>query len=1287
MLSDELAEQRTVVAALSEIPMDGSSFNQFAQDQQFYAVLKQMENEQFQATHRIPKQNIDYNAIFGKESMAVLGASWVKLSEKGVQNGASQTHRTEPNARGAACTQSSKAPNYAGAIWSPAHDRNYGVRGGVSPELITVHTVQGSYASAISWFKNSAARVSAHYVIRSFDGQVTQMVCEKDQAYHVRKDNKTAIGIEHEGFIDEGASWYTSAMYESSAALVRDLCKRYNINPLQTYAGPPTDGIKTLGNKCTRIKGHQHFPGNDHVDPGPFWDWDRYYRLINPEPQPEIFTARKGVFMDPGGKDANYGDQARKAYLINPKNATAVKLTFEDWDMEGDENDAYDYLDIYDGENRDAQFLGRFTGAKSPGSITANSGALYIEFRSDCQVNKKGWVASYVSQKKQSDCPPPQNLAVKGVYPLGATLSWEAVSKANAYLVYLKRRNIGGAKWRLYKTTRNAISVTGLAGDGQYQWQIAAICNGDTSSRVGNNFITPPISKMGGAKQYRVKLNRGSFYDSGGLLGPYTNNEAFVYTISPPDGGRVELSFSEFETEADLDVLRIFDGQGTNSRMLGKFSGTNSPGKIVSSGNALTLVFSSDKRNTGKGWVARWKSIQGSGGNNDNSSDISDSGNNSNNSNPGNNTGTTDLLAAPFSLDMKYSSLAPTTKPKLKSAYSKSFTLEFSDKDKSGRGMANRFYNLVEYTPLGWRANPKNGFFYDDFEKGLNPDWKKVSGNWTVQNGRLAQIDEQRDNTNLYANVSQRSGQTYVYSWQSRLSGDSKNRRLGIHYFCSDPEKTNRGNSYFVWIRDTEQTDAVEIYEVVNDKFSLKSKKTTTFKKGKVYDFKVIYNPQKGRMEVYVNNKFTVSWVDPSPLKSGKAISLRSSNSVAEFDNFQIFHKRGSTVKLSLGKAEGNDIRTESPDNSQDAFQVISLVVDRTITWSPITRDGARVKFGSTGNSSTPPVASTGGSKPPSNTTTKPSGSTSTGGNSGSSGVGRGEDLSLKPKPTFSSPLSKKVWLKDAYKDDFIIEIPKRAGISKQFYLVAEHDGKAWGSNETQGFFMDEFPSLNKRWSREVGKWKVNRYGNLLQEDNAATNANIYAPLRQTAYAMYVYQWKVQLLSKGENARFGMHFFCSNPQATNRGDSYMVWFRNNNQKVDKVEIYRSNNNNLEQKRASTIDIKPEEWYDIKVLYDPLVGKIDIYINNQHSLSWKDPEFPLKAGSYISFRTGGTKVLFDDLRVYKQYLDRAPVGVGSKSSDLLRYKSKGGKPACRIFSLEMDQGGKWYNENKSETRIN
>lgn len=157
--------------------------------------------------------------------------------------------------------------DYGPALWVPANSGNYTVSNRTSSypiNYVVIHTVQGSYSSAINWFQNPAANVSAHYVIRSSDGQVTQMVREKDVAYHAGNwtYNTQSVGIEHEGYVNN-PSWYTDAMYRASAALTRNVCVRYGI--------PMTR---------SRIIGHSEVPGATHTDPGPNWNWTYYMQLV-----------------------------------------------------------------------------------------------------------------------------------------------------------------------------------------------------------------------------------------------------------------------------------------------------------------------------------------------------------------------------------------------------------------------------------------------------------------------------------------------------------------------------------------------------------------------------------------------------------------------------------------------------------------------------------------------------------------------------------------------------------------------------------------------------------------------------------------------------------------------------------------------------------------------------------------------------------------------------------------------------------------------------------------------
>jgi N-acetyl-anhydromuramyl-L-alanine amidase AmpD len=147
--------------------------------------------------------------------------------------------------------------------FNPADPTNYTPNGMISYDYVVVHTMQGYYYGAQSWFQNPDANVSAHFCMRSEDGEVTQMVHLSDRAWHVGNSNAYAIGIEHEGFVDEPA-WYTWEMYTSSASLSRWL----------------TDAL-AIPRDRDHVVGHVELPNQTHTDPGIHWNWDLYMTLIH----------------------------------------------------------------------------------------------------------------------------------------------------------------------------------------------------------------------------------------------------------------------------------------------------------------------------------------------------------------------------------------------------------------------------------------------------------------------------------------------------------------------------------------------------------------------------------------------------------------------------------------------------------------------------------------------------------------------------------------------------------------------------------------------------------------------------------------------------------------------------------------------------------------------------------------------------------------------------------------------------------------------------------------------
>ncbi len=664
----DINEHDRVITELSEIPLDHDPVNDYAMNARLYGVFSLLKGFNVTASAQV-----NLEEIFGLNNLKVLSSTDVSVLDTTVTTNSGVNYISQM-----------RTSQYGPAIWSATPSCNYGSRNGTAIDGVVIHTTQGSYAGSISWAKNCSSSVSFHYIIRSSDGQVTQMLLESKKGYHARSANSHTIGIEHEGYVND-ASWYTNAMYASSANLTRDITQSgYGILPTRTYFGPGNSGASLTLGTCVRIKGHQHWPNQTHNDPGINWNWKKYYNLIN-NGSPTVATAATGSYFDTGGASGNYSNDERSLYLIQPTGASTVTLNFTAFDLENN----WDYLIVYDGATTAATPLATLTGTSIPNNITSTSGSILVEFRSDCATSKGGWALTWASN--------------------------------------------------------------GSGGSG------------------GNN---------------------------GGGTGGNTD-------ITPPSTS-------------------------------------------VANGN-------------------NWETTN--------------------------------------------------------------FTKSFSDADNSGgSGLKEKYYQVIDYNGTEWRANDGNGFLKDNFDIAINGDWAQQVGSWSISNNALQQTNQTESNSNIYALLDQNSNNQFLYNFSARIEGSGTNKRAGIHFMSDDGSLTNRGNSYFVYFRS--DNNKIQIYKVTGDAIHLEQEAPYSINDNMWYDYKITYDKVTGKIDVWVDDDHAISWTDATPITSGDYVSIRSGNCIFKVDQINVYHGRSSTEPISVGVASTNDLRFQNPTPSTSAGKIKSIVID-----------------------------------------------------------------------------------------------------------------------------------------------------------------------------------------------------------------------------------------------------------------------------------------------------------------------------------------------------------------------
>ena len=367
-------------------------------------------------------------------------------------------------------------------------------------------------------------------------------------------------------------------------------------------------------------------------------------------PDPIIYTLGQGastingcggILLDPGGAD-NYPNNTNIVQTFCSGTGDCVRLTFLEFEMES----GIDFVRFYDGNSLTSPLIDIISGLSLPPSIVTSSqsgGCMTLEFSSNFTYDYEGFKAVF-------DCvpcePPPT------VYILGNGLS--TINTCGGILKdpgasgdYPPSLNViqtfcsdSGNCLRLtfdQIQTQNTIDLIRVY-DGA---SISATLIGEVSGFIEPSPITSSTNSDGcitiqfvsdaftnyegfsasiscvpctpsadvlilGQGEQVINTCNVILQDPGGA-GQYGNDLNITQTICSGTNECINLTFTEFNTEASFDRLTVYDGPDNTAEILGTFSGFVLPPSISStteSSGCMTLVFTTSASTTNYGWEA-----------------------------------------------------------------------------------------------------------------------------------------------------------------------------------------------------------------------------------------------------------------------------------------------------------------------------------------------------------------------------------------------------------------------------------------------------------------------------------------------------------------------------------------------------------------------------------------------------------------------------------------------------------------------------------------------------------
>lgn len=192
------------------------------------------------------------------------------------------------------------------------------------PSQVVIHDIEGTAQDALNVFQDVNSGVSTQYIVDS-DGTVYEVLRDKDIGYQAGNFwyNQRTIGIEHAGYDAAGWQWYNAAEYLASAKLTAYLLKKYHL---------PLDHDHILSHGTVPAPTLAYTP--NHVDPGPFWLWDYYFKLIHQQGIPyarrdtnaQIITLRPATGKQPLGDDGAETEDNFNFFYLYTSASTASPL-------------------------------------------------------------------------------------------------------------------------------------------------------------------------------------------------------------------------------------------------------------------------------------------------------------------------------------------------------------------------------------------------------------------------------------------------------------------------------------------------------------------------------------------------------------------------------------------------------------------------------------------------------------------------------------------------------------------------------------------------------------------------------------------------------------------------------------------------------------------------------------------------------------------------------------------------------------------------------------------------
>ncbi|KAG5893859.1 hypothetical protein JTB14_005468 [Gonioctena quinquepunctata] len=341
----------------------------------------------------------------------------------------------------------------------------------------------------------------------------------------------------------------------------------------------------------------------------------------------DFIRSDNGTLKYPSGDFDSLNQRSNCAWKIITNSSTKVlNITIKMLDIEESDGCQLDFLEIHDGPNTAAQSLGRFCGNKLPlgGNIQTTHNSVYIWLRSHSNLPGGGFELTWNAVEPKcggsifaTTHGSIQSPGSPGKYPVNRDCYWMLSTFFNKrFLFHFFSLDIGENPdcHHDYLKFQSGTNV------------LEKFCN---SSKPAPFYSPGPVIQIhfhsdAEATYQGFQMTYSVVEGIPGCGGVYNGNSGTIqsmksesfklliceYRIQQSGAYKIKITFEKFDLGDDeciFDNVEIHDGPDDQSPSVGKYCGSKIPAPFVSSGNQLTIVYST--LTTVGGWKIKYERV------------------------------------------------------------------------------------------------------------------------------------------------------------------------------------------------------------------------------------------------------------------------------------------------------------------------------------------------------------------------------------------------------------------------------------------------------------------------------------------------------------------------------------------------------------------------------------------------------------------------------------------------------------------------------------------------------